>query len=436
VTFGSADPRLAPRRRPALRATSTSELRWTRGLGKRLAPLVQAGDLDDLMTLVVRLAEEIACSEDGFLVLTDRRSHEPDFSSARNAHGASVRPALVRPVFAGNGVMARLGHGVHVPVPPALEGAEPTLLLPLVHNSSLEAVLSVTPAAPPRGTGRRVEPLRELTQQAAPLVARLREIEELRALVRGLTLLVQGGAESEARVQNLEDAVRSARLEGRLKSHLVDNVNHALRTPLVAIRGYTRLLLENGGGVTDSTRRQYLDVVARNVDRLVDIAANLMAPPHVHLDLGAVDAVGCCREALAAARPAASARGIVFAERLPGTPVCLLGDATHLRRLFTELVTGALEVANAGDELRAELSDETHRVVVKLTCGPAAAKDAPEMGASHAAVASQGRSLRLATVRELANLHGGALAVTREGAGSQAYSIVLPRATLEHASID
>ena len=433
MSFGSADPRLAPRRRPALRAPSTSTLRWTRALGARLAPLVQAGDLDDLMTLVVRLAEEIAGSEGGLLVLTDRRSHEPDFASARNAHGASVRPALVRPLFSGDGVMARLGHGVHVPVPPASEGAEPTLLLPLVHNSSLEAVLSVTPAAPQRG--RSVEPLRELTQQAAPLVARLREIEELRALVRGLTLLVQGGAESEARVQNLEGAVRSARLEGTLKSHLLDNVNHALRTPLVAIRGYTRLLLENDGGATESTRRQYLDVVARNVERLVDIAANLMAPPRVRLALGTVDAGACCREAVVAAHPAASARGIVFAERLPTVPVRLLGDETHLRRLFTELVAGALEAANDGDELSAEMSDETHRVVVTLTSGPAAAKDAPELGASNAA-ASLGRSLRLDTVRELANLHGGHLALAREGAGRQAYSIVLPRATLEHESVD
>ena len=424
MTLGSAGSRLGSARRPTLRAApGTASLSWSRALGIRLAPLIQATRLDELMTLAVRVAEEISQGTDGFLVLVDGRTHEVDLASARDARGLAVRPAQTRPLFAGEGVLPRLGHGVHV-----THGteSETTLLLPLVHDSTLHAVLGVTLPGPKHPLGRAVEPLRDLCQQAAPLLARLREIGELHTLVAGLTQLVQEGARHEVRRRELEDDVRGARLELALRANLNANLNHALRTPLAAIRGYARLMMEDGTTPGHSPR-QHLDVIVRNAERLVEIAANLACAPRVRPRLAPVDVRECWNTALAEPRQTASTRGVSLVEAVPDVSVPLLADEGHLRRMLAELVAGGLETTARGQVLRAELLDESQRIVVKITSGGESASE----GALRKADEPAGRSLRLDTARELANLHGGRLTVVHESAGHHVYSVTLPRVSLE-----
>lgn len=427
MSLGSADPRLGAGRRPALRApASPSPFASGRALGMRLAPLVQASRLDELMTLVVRLAEDITQGGGGFLVLLDRRTHDVDLASARDARGLVVRPADLRPLFAGEGVLPRLGHGVHVQQTSA--AGLTTLLLPLVHDSTLEGVLGVELPGPARPMGRAVEPLRDLCQQSSPLVARLREIADLQALAAGLTTLVQDGARHETRLREVEEDLRRARYEIALKTQLIASVNHALRTPLVALRGYSRLLLDEAA--TPDQQRQYLDVLARNAERLIEVAANLLGSPRVRPCLAPTDARACWKAALDEIRPAAQARSVTVVDRMPDSEAILVADETHLRRLLSELLAGALEVTAAGEGLRAEMLDESRRIVITVTAGkdtePSAATDAGRKSEG-----SPGRSLRLDTVRELANLHGGGFLVLRESTRQRVYSVVLPRVSLE-----
>jgi signal transduction histidine kinase len=405
-------------REPALPAS----LHGPRALEAHFAPLVQAARLDDLLMLVVRFAEDIAQAGGGFIALVEPRTYEVDLSSARDARGLTVRPADLHPLFAGEGVLPRLGHGVHV------QQTSPagviTVLLPLVHDSRLQAILGVDLTGPARPL---VEPLRDLCQRSAPLLARLREIADLQVLVAGLTALVQDGAQYEARLRHVEDDHRGARYEAALKTHLIANVNHALRTPLVSLRGYARLLLDES--VTPEQQRQYIDVLARNAERLVEVAANLLGAPRVKPSLAPTDARACWSAALAETRTAAAARDVTLVEHVPEAPVCLVADETLLRRLLSELLAGTLEVTPRGEELRAEMLDESRRIVVTITAGRDAEPAPAETG--RRADGSPGRSLRLDTVRELANLHGGGFVVLRENARQRAYSVVLPRVSLE-----
>jgi signal transduction histidine kinase len=418
----SPNPRLTAGRRPAMRAASPSAS-WPRALGLRLAPLVQATRLDELLPLVARLAEEAVDGRDAFVILVDGPS-EPDEASARNAAGRPVPPTAYRQLFRGQGVPTHLARGLHVQQIDA-DGAV-RLLVPLVHDSSLRAALGVTIPVTTRPLGRIVDALRDVGQQAAPLVARLREIEDLRRLVGGLTVLVQEGAHCQTRMREKEEELRTVRLQAAMKSQLTANVNHALRTPLVAIRGYTRLLLDEPGTM-DETQRQYLDVVSRNAERLVDVAQNLMAPSTVRLKLERVDVGRCWGQGLAAARESAAARGIRVVESVPGATVPLTADESRIRQMIAELAVGALEAAREGDELRAELLDETQRVVLTMTVRPAAPASVQEAGEEPAT----GLSLRLDTVREIANLHGGRVAVARDAVRGRAVSVVLPRVSLE-----
>jgi len=418
----SFSPRTASSRRPALRASATAH--WPRAQGLRLAPLIQATRLDDLLPMIARLAEEVSLGQEAFVLLLDGAC-APDEASARNGAGRPVSPAVYRNLFRGPAMTARLARGLHVQQIDADGGVR--LLLPLVHDSALRAALGVTIPVTTRPLSRIVETLRDVSQQAAPLLARLLEIEDLRRVVGGLTALVQQGAECEARLRAQQDELRAVRVQATMQKHLVAEVNHALRTPLVAIRGYTRLLLDEPAGL-EGTPRQYLDVVARNAERLVEVAQNLTAPGAARLKLERVDLASCWDQALVAAREAAAARGVTLVERLPEEPVTATADVSRLRQMLAELASGALETAARDDELCLDLVAEAHRLVVTATTTRAA--DHPEPGRAKEKPAP-GLSLRLDTVREIANLHGGRLAIAGDGVRGRAVSVVLPRVELE-----
>jgi signal transduction histidine kinase len=55
-----------------------------------------------------------------------------------------------------------------------------------------------------------------------------------------------------------------------LTEEAIAHVAHKLRTPLVAIRGYVRMLLQGRAGDLNDTQREYLTIVADNADRLVE----------------------------------------------------------------------------------------------------------------------------------------------------------------------
>ena len=135
MSFG-ANPRTTATRRPAVRASASAH--WPRAHGLRLAPLIQATRLDDLLPMIARLAEEVSLGQEAFVVLLDGAC-APDEASARNGGGRSVSPAVYRSLFRGETVTARLARGLHVQQIDADGGVR--LLLPLVHDSSLRAAL-------------------------------------------------------------------------------------------------------------------------------------------------------------------------------------------------------------------------------------------------------------------------------------------------------
>jgi signal transduction histidine kinase len=56
---------------------------------------------------------------------------------------------------------------------------------------------------------------------------------------------------------------------------LVAEYVHNLRTPLMSIGGYARMLLEESAGPLNSTQKEYLTIVAENTQRVAVLLAEL-----------------------------------------------------------------------------------------------------------------------------------------------------------------
>jgi signal transduction histidine kinase len=393
----------------------------------RLAPLVQASRLDELMTLAVRTAQDQAFAANGFLVLSDPLTQELDPATARMGTGAAPRLALLRSLLSGNGLLPRLTHGVHVFQQPSGAAGPGWLILPLVLDSTLQGALALEIPAGVPVLSRTLESLRELCQQIAPLLARLREMEALRQTIGALTAMVYEGAQYEVRLRELQDQMRELRSIETLRRALIAGVNHALRTPLVAIRGYTRLLLQSGQTTFSEEERHHLEVIARNTDRLVDATRNLWLPEKTQLRLTGVDLGALWARAVPAAREKAAARNVSLIDGAPDAPVTLVGDGPKLEHMLADVLAGAVALATAGQELRADLSQDPARITMTFRQGgpPATAASSAEDDAG------SGAWLWLDAAREAANCHGGRISALREPGGGLTIAVVLPRVRMD-----
>jgi signal transduction histidine kinase len=391
-----------------------------RSVDDRLAPILQAARLEELTTLVVRAAHELSGAAAGFMVLADPTTHDLEPETARDERGRAPRSSLVHQVVVGSSIAARLAHGVTVRSKASTSGE--WLVLPLVAESRLQGALAVATPAP--ADGRAVETLRQLCRRVAPLVTRLREVEELRALTDGLAALVHQGSLCEVRLQAAQDEIRQLRTQDAMRAQLIAGVNHALRTPLVALRGYARLLQQGPDSALSTAQKQQLGVIARNADRLVDVARNLWMPARSTLQLAPFDLRETWLSVLNAAKRRASARGMTLIERTPERPVILVADAARLVQMLASLTEAVITMAPLGQTVRAELRDETARAVISVEVDDAE----PSVLADDSAT---GTGMWLESVREGANRHGGWMTVERGSETGLTLSIVLPRVGAE-----
>ncbi len=66
----------------------------------------------------------------------------------------------------------------------------------------------------------------------------------------------------------LRDVTREAEAEN-LKNSFITTVSHELRTPLTAVKGYSDLLLMTANGTLSEQQHQFLQIISRNTDKLL-----------------------------------------------------------------------------------------------------------------------------------------------------------------------
>ena len=199
-----------------------------------------------------------------------------------------------------------------------------------------------------RGIVRPVSRLRRAAQEigAGDLTARAPasgggELGELGAAFNAMAAQI---AEREERLKELD----------KLKSEFVSSVSHELRTPLTTIKTLTRVLQRGGQG--EEERREYLETIAAECDRQIDLVLNL-------LDLSRIES-GAYKVARARVNPAevvvacarveahaAEAHGLTLDVELPAEVPHVLADREPLRRVVCSLIENAIKYTPAGGRI-------------------------------------------------------------------------------------
>ncbi|MEN6473097.1 MAG: ATP-binding protein [Syntrophaceae bacterium] len=150
-----------------------------------------------------------------------------------------------------------------------------------------------------------------------------------------------------ATVLILHDITAMKQME-RIKQDLVVNVSHELNTPLTAIKGFTETLLEDA----DERRREYLLIIKRHTDRLINIVKDLLTLAELEEKGGTptretVDMKALIENLAVIFESRLKEKGLSLTIDIPG-PLSLAADQFRLEQLFTNLIDNAIKYTEKG----------------------------------------------------------------------------------------
>lgn len=249
-----------------------------------------------------------------------------------------------------------------------------------------------------------------------------REIELNRAPLANLWIRVTGapldGAGGPGAVVLVaEDITRLRRLES-LEREFVANVSHDLRTPVTILRGYAETLAQDHASLPADERARFIAKIVAATTRLSNLLEGMLA-------LASLESGAAARREPGALAAAATEVTETLADRARAAGMTLQleisapagsADPTLARRLVQNLVENALAHAQGGDRVTVRVRGDLLEVEDNGP-GVSAADLARLFDRFYRADRSRrqgGAGIGLSIVRQIAELHGGA--VTAEAA--------------------
>jgi signal transduction histidine kinase len=231
------------------------------------------------------------------------------------------------------------------------------------------------------------------------------------------------------RTQAREDAEAAT----RAKDEFLAILSHELRTPLSAVVGWTSML--RTGSLDAATTAKALEVIGRNanlqaqlIEDLLDMSRIVLGQVKLREDVVPLGAM--ITAAVDSVRPAAEAKGVRLETHIT-TEVTIMGDATRVQQIVSNLLSNALKFTPEGEQVRVSLvrAGAVARIEVTDTGTGIAPTFLPHLferfrQADGSRRAYGGLGIGLAIVRHLVELHGGSVRGESQGEGTGATFVV------------
>lgn len=237
---------------------------------------------------------------------------------------------------------------------------------------------------------------------------------------------------------DLEKAYEVLRELDRMKSELVQNISHELRTPITFIRGYVELLQDGDMGELNSEQKATLDIVAGKasvLSRLVDDIITLQYD-HQQIQLHPMSLAEVGHNALRAAQVSADEAQIALCDAIPGELPPVLGDEQRLGQVLDNLLNNALKFSDPGTTVTVRMCEEGEFVCTEVEdegIGIPADKLERVFDRFYQVDGSTtrrfgGTGLGLAIVKQIVEAHGGQIGVRSEENVGSCFYFTIPKA--------
>lgn len=242
--------------------------------------------------------------------------------------------------------------------------------------------------------------------------------------VQGASALTSLAKSINVLKQNVKASQREQAKSERLKTELITNVSHDLRTPLTSVITYTELLKTPGLG--NEERAAYVEIIDRKSKRLKLLIDDLfevskMASGSMELAAERVDLVQLLQQALAEYDEAiaASTLQLRFSHGQPSIFVNV--DGPKLWRVFDNLISNILKYSLENTRVYITAVQEgeeavlTFKNVSKYELGGSTDELLERFRRGDTSRHTDGSGLGLAIAKSIVDLHGGSLEIEADG---------------------
>ena len=153
----------------------------------------------------------------------------------------------------------------------------------------------------------------------------------------------------------------------RMKTDLISNVSHDLKTPLTAIITYVDLLKDEN--LSQEKRKQYIEIVDRKSQRLQNLIEDLFemskaSSGNITLNIEEIDIVSLMKQTLLELDDKIKASSLTFKNNFPEEKVVLQLDSQCTFRIFENIIINATKYAMANSRVYLDIIEREDNVEV------------------------------------------------------------------------
>ena len=167
----------------------------------------------------------------------------------------------------------------------------------------------------------------------------------------------------------MSKAVEARMKSEHLKTELITNVSHDIKTPLTSIINYVDLLQKDD--MDEKTRQEYIEVLSRQSARLKKLIEDLVeaskaSTGNIQINWADIDANMLLEQAVAEYEDKLANAGLKVVFTRSEVPAIIRADGQHLWRVFDNLLANISKYAMPGTRVYASVIHETGSVRIEF----------------------------------------------------------------------
>lgn len=225
---------------------------------------------------------------------------------------------------------------------------------------------------------------------------------------------------SEGMQHAIDEQIKSE----RMKSELITNVSHDIKTPLTSIINYVDLLKKEG--VDENTAKEYLDILDQKSMRLKSLTEDLVeaskaSTGNLAVELNRINAKEMLNQAIGEFKERFDTHRLEVIVEQPKTDVTVMADGRHMWRVVENMLSNACKYAMRGTRVYVDLylEGENACIAVKNISGQRLNITEEELMQrfvrGDTSRNTEGSGLGLSIAKSLAELQGGDFQIHIDG---------------------